>query len=264
MHKNSQHFIRHASTPARPPRRVSVPAAALVVAVCVGSAFVGKPAVAAPSVTNQALPSLADTPGSTSSLPEMDRALHGGTLKLVNGRVLLDSDVMLKVYISAWSKKPLDPSRILTENTENIPPPRPVVPTPEQKAAIDRLVAAARAHPDVLIQVGDVAFEPYDRATRTYSMDNRLFLDGAHYYFDNSPYHFDYVLEPARSLQKIRCDDAKVRGTIDAAIANYEHFGMNIEGRVTASTGDTLWIAPQRITLEDAVGGPLLSQEAAH
>lgn len=264
MHKNFQHFTRREPSLEVPPRRASALVAAVAAAIGLGLAFTGKPALAAPSVTDQALPSLADTPGSKSSLPGMDRALHGGTLKIVNGRALLDSDVMLKVYISAWSKKRLDPSQILTENTDDIHPPTPVVPTAEQKAEIDRLVAAARSHPDVLIQVADVAFEPYDRATGTYSMDNRLFLDGAHYYFDNSPYHFDYVQASARSLQKIRCDDAKVRGTIDAAIANYEHFGMNIEGRVTASTGDTLWIAPQRITLEDAVGGPLLSQEAAH
>ena len=245
-------------------RRAVTPLLHMTNAAVFGLAAPSAPLMAAPSVTNQALPSLADTPGTQSSLPAMDRALHGGTLKIVNGRALLDSDVMLKVYVSAWSKTPLSASQILTENTDNIDPPRPVVPTEAQSSAIARLVAAARAHPDVLITINDVALEPYDRASGTYSMDNRLFLDGAHYYFDNSPYHFDYVQAPARSLQKLRCDDAKVRGTIDAAISNYEHFGMRIEGHVTGSTGDTLWIAPQRVTLEDAVGGPLLSQEAAH
>lgn len=232
---------------------------ALLLTAGVGLPWLTDPAQSAPSATNQALPSLADTPGDKSSLPNMDRALDAARARLRAPRVSLDSDVLLKIYVYAWSGRPVDYMAVLTENTDNIVPPPPVRPTDAQRREIDELVRQARQHPDVLIDATDVALEPFDPATGGYEMDNRLFQPGAKYYFDNSPFHFAYA--DAQSFLTLHAADARTRSTLTAAIANYEHFELAIEARVTGASGSELSIAPRRVTLKDAVGGTVLTQE---
>ncbi|MHB1669875.1 hypothetical protein [Thiomonas sp.] len=244
---------------ARKPSRL---VAALLVCGAVALPWLSELAVSAPSETNQNVPGLADTPGTHPSLPGMDRALNGGMLKTEQGLAVLDSDVLLKIYVYAWSGQAVDYSAILTENTENIEAPKPVQASAVQKQEIDRLILAARAHPGVLIKVNDIALDAYDKADQAYPIDNRLFIKGADYYFDNSPFHFAYV-DP-ESFRKLRCTDAQTIATLNAAIVNYEHFSMDIVAHVDgASAKDKgLSIALRQVTLKDAVGGVLISQTA--
>ncbi|WP_146748534.1 hypothetical protein [Thiomonas sp. X19] len=242
---------------ARKPSRL---AAALLVCGAVALPWLGELAVSAPSETNQNMPGLADTPGIKPSLPVMDRALNGGTLKTEQGLAVLDSDVLLKLYVYAYSGQPVDYSAVLTENTENIDPPKPVQASATQKQEIDRLIQAAKAHPDVLIKVSDIALDAYDKADQAYPIDNRLFIKGADYYFDNSPFHYFYA-SPG-SFRKLHCTNAQTIATLDSAIVNYEHFSMDIVGHVSGSVAKdkALSIDLRKITLKDTVGGVLITQ----
>ncbi|OIQ84334.1 hypothetical protein GALL_338550 [mine drainage metagenome] len=190
----------------------------------------------------------------------IDRALDGGTLKTVDGAALLDSDVLLKIYVYAYGKRPVDYSAILTADTQAIDPPTPVQPTAAQKAAIDRLLQAARAHPKVLIRAHEIALFPYDAKAGGYVMQNRIFakLAGKGYFFDNSPYHFVYVdFEP---FSVWRTADPAKRQSIDTAIKDFEQFNLDIVGQVVASGGDSISIKPLAATLKDNVGGTVLTE----
>jgi hypothetical protein len=244
------------SAPARPSRLTSWLVGALLLGAGIGVPWWSDQAFSAPSPTDQSLPSLADTPGPATSLAEPE--LRDTRLKFVGGEAVLDSAVVLKAYVQAWSGQPSDDSAILTPNTDDITPPPPVQPNAAQRAAIDRLLRAVRAHPNVLIRADDVALEPRAKGESDYAMDNRLFLDGAKYYFDNSPYHFIY--RDAQPFVKLHCGDPRTAATIDAAIVGYRHFSMDIEGRVVGVSGKGLEIQPRRITLRDGTGAVVLTQ----
>jgi hypothetical protein len=240
----------------RHPFRLS---AALLICV-VALPWLSELALSAPSETNQSLPSLADTPGTKPSLPEMDRALNGGTLKIEQGLAVFDSDVLLKVYVYAYADQPVDYSAILTANTENIDPPEPVQPSAAQKQKIDQLILAAKAHPDVLIKVSDIALDAYDKTAQAYPIDNRLFIRGANYYFDNSPFHYFYTAPD--SFRKLHCTDAKTMAILNSAITNYEHFSMDIIGHVsgTVAKDKAMKLDVRKVTLKDTVGRVLVTQ----
>ena len=242
-------------------RRALAPAAtALVFAGAMALPGLCTIAACAPSETNQSLPGLADTPGTKPSLPAMDRALNGGVLKTEHGLAVLDSDVLLKIYFYAYSGLPVDDSAILTENTENIVRPPPVQASAAQAQEIERLIQAAKAHPDVLIKVSDIALDAYDKATQAYPLDNRLFIKGVGYYFDNSPYH--YVYTAPEFFRKLHCTDPRTIAILDPAIANFEHFSMDIVAHVQGAQGKSrvLELDLRSITLRDTVGGVLITQ----
>ena len=210
-------------------------------------------------------PARADTPAPTAGhvarlQAHINRALNGGVLNTVDGAALLDSDVLLKIYVYAYGKRPVDYSAILTADTQAIDPPPPVQPTAAQKAAIDRLLQAARAHPKVLIRAHEIALFPYDAKTGGYTMQNRIFakLAGKGYFFDNSLYHFVYVdFEP---FSVWRTPDPAKRQAIDNAIKYFEQFNLDIVGQVVADGGDSISIKPLTATLKDNVGGTVLTE----
>jgi len=239
--------------------RIARFAAAIVVGLTV-AALATLQARAAATGANQNIPGLADTPGNKPSIARSDRSLVGGSLKLEDGMALLDSDVLLKVYYYAYSGQAVDYSAILTENTEHIDPPKPVVPSAAQKQAIDRLIQAAKAHPDVLIKVDDIALDAYDKANRAYPIDNRLFIKDVAYYFDNSPYRYVYV--HPESFRELHCVDPRTMSTLDAAIANYVHFSMDIVGHVSGADAknNALVLALRKVALKDGTGRVLISQ----
>ena len=245
----------------RPRRRAWTHAAtALLIAGSMALPGLCKLAVCAPSQTDQSIPGLADTPGTKPSLPAMDRALNGGVLKTEHGLAVLDSDVLLKIYVYAYSGLPVDDSAILTENTENIAPPAPVQASATQAQEIERLIQAAKAHPDVLIKVNDIALDAYDKAAQAYPLDNRLFIKGVGSYFDNSPYH--YVYTAPESFRKLHCTDPRILAILDPAIGNFEHFSMDIVAHVQGAQGKShlLELDLRSITLRDTVGGALITQ----
>ena len=235
-------------------------AAAIAVVGLAVAALATLQARAAATGTNQSIPGLADTPGSKPSIGPADRNPLKATLKLEDGMALLDSDVLLKVYYYAYSGRAVDYSAILTENTEHIDPPKAVVPSAAQKQAIDRLIRAAKDHPDVLIKVNDIALDAYDKGKRAYPIDNRLFIQGVAYYFDNSPYRYVYLHpEPFRELH---CADPKTMATLDAAIANYVHFSTDIVGHVSGADAQNkaLVLALRKVVLKDGTGRVLIDQ----
>ena len=190
----------------------------------------------------------------------INAALNGGVLKTVGGAAVLDSDVLLKIYVFAYSKQPVDYSAILTADTQAIDTPEPVQPTAEQKQQIDRLLQAARAHPTVLIRAREIALFPYDAADGGYRMQNRIFakLAGKGYFFDNSAYHFVYVDFAPFSVWRT-ADPAK-RRAIDDAIKDFEQFNLDIVGQVEAAGADSIAIKPLTATLKDNVGGTVLTE----
>ncbi|HUY01945.1 MAG TPA: hypothetical protein VMV33_01560 [Rhodocyclaceae bacterium] len=240
--------------------RVARFAAAVVIAGAAVAALTTLAAQAANTGTNQDIPGLADTPGNKPSIKTVDRSLVGGSLELEDGMALLDSDVLLKVYYYAYSGQAVDYSAILTENTQHIVPPKPVQPSAAQKQAIDRLMQSAKAHPDVLIKVGDIALDAYDKVDRAYPIDNRLFIKGGAYYFDNSPYHYRYT-QP-ESFRKLHCAEPKTMAVLDSAIANYVHFSMDIIGHVSGAEvkRKALVLVIRKVALKDGAGSVLISQ----
>lgn len=212
-------------------------------------------ATAAPTEVNQKAPSLADTPGVKSEIAPFDLSAADATFK--HGLVLLNSSVLLKVYYYAYAGIPVDYSEILTDNTEHIVKPLPVVPDEAKKQVIDKLIQQAKTHPDVLISLDDIALDAYDKTARSYPIENRLFINGTKYYFDNSPYH--YLYDNAASFRKLGCPDAKMRAVIDADIANYEHFKMELAGHVSTAKDKTLAINLRKFTLKDAAGQVLVT-----
>ena len=209
---------------------------------------------------NQVAPSLADTPGNKSAVTPTDKSLSEGSLKIQNGWALLDSAVLLKVYYYAYSGTPVDYSEILTENTENIVVPKPVQASDAQKQVIDKLIRLAKAHPDILIKVDDIALDAYDKANQSYSIVNRLFINGTKYYFDNSPYH--YIYAEAGNFRNLQCADAATRSIINSAITNYEHFSMDITGHASSAVvkNKALVINLSKVTLKNAGGKVLITQ----
>lgn len=229
------------------------------------AALAGGPAAAlaeaGPNATDQSTPGLADTPGEPSEVGHT-KPVTEMEVQLQEGRALLDSAVLLKTYYYAYAGGPVDYSAILTPNTENIEPPAPAKPTDAEKAAIDKLIGEAKAHPELMIDVGDIALDAYDEASSAYPLDNRLFIANVGYYFDNSPYHYVYA-NPA-GFRLLRCTDAATRTTLNEAIANYVHFRMRIAAHITGVDKDAhaLTLTLDDIEFRTNKGETLLTQNA--
>lgn len=225
------------------------------VALSAASAAAAVPPVDLQSASNT------DLPGAPSRV-RIDQAIGVHAIKQRDGRVLLDNAVLLKTYVYAVSNQPLDDSAILTPNTEMIDPPKPVRATAGERKQIDAMIAFAKAHPRLRIDVDDIALDPYVAASGYYPIDNRLFIHGAGYYFDNSPYHFTY--DHPEAFRHLRCADAAVRKTIDARIANYAHFHMAIFANVLGADAktQTLHLRVEEVQLEDDLGNVLIDQKA--
>ena len=221
---------------------------------------VPRSALAEATGTNQNVPGLADTPGTKSTVLPVDHPLSESSIKFQNGLALLNSAVLLKVYFYAYSGIHVDYSEILTENTDNIVVPRPVQATDAQKKVIDRLIQIAKTHPAVLIKVDDIVLDEYDKPTQSYPIVNRLFVNYTKYYFDNSPYHYFYA--DAGNFRNLHCPDAKIRTVINAALTNYEHFLINIEGVISTvvAKDKALIINLHKVTLMNSVGGVLITE----
>lgn len=208
-------------------------------------------------------PALTDTPGTTPSIPTTPSGLGVGTIHQYRGAVVLDSAILLKVYYYAFSKQPVDYSAVLTANTEMIDPPKPVVADAAQKAQIDAMIAFAKAHPNLVIRIDDIALDPFVAAGGYYPLDNRLFIHGVGYYFDNSPFHYAY--EHPEGFRHLHCADAATRKTIDDAITRYVHYKMDIFASVTgANAADKLVLMKvDNVALRDDLGQVLISQSAS-
>ena len=239
--------------------RASRYAATLAFCAVAIAATVPSPALAEQTAVNQNAPSLADTPGNKSDVTPTDKSLNEGSLKIQNGQALLNSAVLLKVYYYAYSGTPVDYSEILTPDTDNIVTPKPVQASDAQKQVIDKLIQTAKAHPDVLIKVDDIALDAYDKTSQSYAIVNRLFINGTKYYFDNSPFHYTY--SDVGTLRNLQCADANTRSIINSAIANYEHFSMDISGQVRSATvkNKALVIGLRKATLKNSAGKVLIT-----
>jgi hypothetical protein len=181
------------------------------------------------------------------------------SLKIKNGLALLDSDVLLKVYYYAYSGEPVDYSAILTANPLNMNAPKPVDASAEQEHAIDALINQAKAHPDILIEARDISLAPYDGKTGSFPINNRVFMPGAKFYFDNSPFHYFYA--NATAFRDLR-PDAQSKLAIDRALANYEYFAMDIVGHVTHADAKSKAIAVdlRKVTLKNVAGRTLITR----
>ncbi len=217
-------------------------------------------ALAEVTATNQNAPGLADTPGAKSAVLPPDRSLTEDSLKFQNGLALLNSALLLKVYFFAYSGLHVNYSEILTENTENIVIPEPVQATDAQKKVIDRLIQVAKAHPAVVIKVDDIVLDEYDKASQSYPIVNRLFVNYTKYYFDNSPYHYFYA--DAGKFRNLHCGQANTRTVINAALTNYEHFLINIEGNVSTvvAKDKALIINLHKVALMNSTGIVLITE----
>jgi|GEM_PF-6206514 len=183
--------------------------------------------------------------------------------RLEADRVALDSDLVLKTYVWAYGAERIDAAAILTRNSEDITPPPPANPTPEQRMAVEGIAKNLRAHPQLVIHADDIAFEPSPGHPGAFDITNRLFVDTARYYFDNSRYHYVYVnaaglrtwAPPSRALGAALARDA----------ANYEHFQMDIAARVARAdpAQSTLELAIERVDLKSASGKLLWSRPIA-
>ena len=220
-----------------------------------------EPAGAAQPAVNLQSASVTDLPG-PASRTRIDWHVGVHAMRMRHGAVLLDSAVLLKVYVYAYSGQPVDYTAILTANTQMIRPPAPVIASPGERRGIDAMIAFAKTHPRLLIRVGDIALDPYVAAAGYYPIDNRLFIGQAGYYFDNSPYHYVYA-HPA-AWRHLRCDDAAVRRSIDRAIAGYVHFRMDIDASVLGASGATraLRLRVDRVRLLDRAGRVLIDQRS--
>jgi hypothetical protein len=214
-------------------------------------------ASASPSGAKQDMPGLADTPGSPNAA--VSKPLANVKFQTENGLAVLDSAILLKAYYYAYAGVQVDYSAILTANTENIVKPVLVQPTASDKAAIDGLIKDAKAHPDILIKVSDIALDPYDRKTGSFEVVNRLFVDGGRFYFDNSPFHYIYS-NPA-SYRTLPCRDAKAIASINSAVANYGHFSMEIEAHFLRPDmkNKSLTFELRKVVLQDEIGNTLIA-----
>ncbi len=241
----------------RGPRRASL--CALALATGLGSGLVAAQASGVPVDLQSA--SLTDLPGPPSAAP-FTQPLGLGSMALRDGAVVLDSAVLLKVYYYAYARQPVDGSAILTPNTDMIDPPAAVQPSSGQARQIDAMVGFAATHPRLLIVVDDIALDAYVPSGKYYPIDNRLFIHGAGYYFDNSPYH--YVYEHPSPFRHLHCADAATVRILNQAIENFRHFRMAIACTVLGADAAThaLRLRVDELRLLDAGGRTLIRQRA--
>ena len=254
-------------TPRRPAARARLALAAalgLALPLLGGTAQAADSAAAtaasAPPIDLQSA-SVTDLPGTPSRI-RIDQALGVHAIKVRDGAVVLDSAVLLKVYVYAYTKQAVNDSAILTPNTEMIDPPATVQPTAVEKQKIAAMLAFAKAHPKLLIRVDDIALDPYVKEGGYYPIDNRLFIHGAGYYFDNSPYHYSY--DHPEAFRHQTTSNPATRQIIDQAIANYEHYHMDIFCTVIGGDAKTqgLLLRVDQTQLLDALGNVLIDQKA--
>jgi hypothetical protein len=219
-----------------------------------------KPASAPATQINLESASLTDLPGSPSRV-RIDQSLGVHAIKQRDGFVELDNAVLLKTYVYAYSKQAVNYTGILTPNTEMIEPPAPVQASAKEKQQVDAMIAFDKAHPKLRIDVDDIALDAYVPQGKYYPIDNRLFIHGAGYYFDNSPYHYTY--DHPEAFRHLACADAAVMKTLDAAIANYQHFHMTIFATVLGGDAKTqgLLLRVDEVQLKDALGNVLIDQK---
>ncbi|MDY0329498.1 MAG: hypothetical protein RBR52_03255 [Thiomonas sp.] len=204
--------------------------------------------------------SLTDLPGSPSRV-RIDQALGVHAIKQRDGYVVLDNAELLKTYVYAYSRQAVNYTGILTPNTEMIQPPAPVQATAKEKQQVDAMIAFDKAHPRLRIDVDDIALDAYAPQGKYYPIDNRLFIHGAGYYFDNSPYHYTY--DHPEAFRHLACTDAAVMKTLNDAIANYQHFHMSIFATVLGADAktQTLHLRVNEVQLRDALGQVLIDQK---
>jgi hypothetical protein len=244
--------------------RLALAAALLSAGLAVGAHAAtssSAPAAASAPPVNLQSASNTDLPGSPSRV-RIDQGLGVHAIKQRDGLVVLDNAVLLKTYVYAYAKQPLDYTAILTPNTEMIDPPQPVQATAKEKQQVDAMITFAKAHPRLRIDVEDIALGPYVAASKDYPIDNRLFIHGAGYYFDNSPYHFTY--DHPEAFRHLQCTDPAVMKTIDRNIANYVHFHMAIFATVLGADArtQTLHLRVDAVQLKDDLGNVLIDQKA--
>lgn len=205
--------------------------------------------------------SLTDLPGSPSRV-RIDQALGVHAIKQRDGFVMLDNAELLKTYVYAYSRQTVDYTGILTPNTEMIEPPAPVQATAKEKQQVDAMIAFDKTHPKLRIDVDDIALDAYVPQGKYYPIDNRLFIHGAGYYFDNSPYHYTY--DHPEAFRHLACTDAAVMKTLNDAIANYQHFHMAIFATVLGADAKTqaLHLRVDEVQLKNALGQVLIDQKA--
>lgn len=263
-----QHTLR-----ARPSRRPSVLRAAILstgLGIGLSIGLCGALAQAAETASAPATPatqinlqsaSLTDLPGSPSRV-RLDQSLGVHAIKVRDGAVVLDNAVLLKAYVYAYTRQPVNYTAILTANTEMIDPPAPVQASAREKQQIDAMIAFAKTHPKLLIRVDDIALDAYVPEGKYYPIDNRLFIHGAGYYFDNSPYH--YSDDHPEAFRHLQCTDPATLKAINQAIANYIHFHMTIASTVLSGDAKTqgLLLRVDEVQLKDALGNVLIDQKA--
>lgn len=220
-----------------------------------------EPAAASAPPVNLQSASNTDLPGSPSRV-HIDQSLGVHAIKQRDGLVVLDNAVLLKTYIYAYSKQPLNTTAILTPNTEMIDPPKPVQATAKERQQIDAMIAFDKAHPRLRLDVDDIALDPYAAAGKYYLIDNRLFIHGAGYYFDNSQYHFTY--DHPEVFRHLQCTDPAVMKIIDGNIGSYVHFHMAIFATVLGADAKTqaLHLRVDEVQLQDDLRNVLIDQKA--
>ncbi|OIQ76094.1 hypothetical protein GALL_422320 [mine drainage metagenome] len=241
--------------------RVAILGIGMSMGLCAAAAQAAEPAAAPSQPVNLQNASNTDLPGSPSRV-RIDQSLGVHAIKVRDGAVVLNTAVLLKVYVYAYSKQPVNYTGILTADTEMIDPPAPVQATAREKQQIDAMIAFAKAHPTLLIRVDDIALDPYVPADKSYPIDNRLFIHGAGYYFDNSPYHYSY--DHPEAFRHLQCTDPAMLKTIDQAIASYIHFHMGIACTVLGADARTqgLLLRVDEARIKDALGNVLIDQKA--
>jgi len=183
--------------------------------------------------------------------------------RLEEGRIVLDSDLVLKSYVWAFGTAPIDANAILTRNTEDISPPPPAQPTPEQRVVLEQIAKDLRTHPQLVIHADDIAFEPSPGHPGAFDITNRLFVETARYYFDNSRYH--YLFRSAGSLRTWEPPSREVAAALARSVTAYDHFRMDIAARVVRADPAelSLELAIERVDLRSANGRLLWSRPVA-
>ncbi len=247
-------------SPARPRRAAAPRACAALLLAASAACAVARPASAADAVPNLQGAAVTDLPGPPSAVASGDRSVLPA-IRLKDGAVVLDSAVLLKVYVYAYTAQPVDDTAILTPNTQMIHPPAAVHATPGQAREIASMIGFARAHPRLLIRVDDIALDARVAQGGYYPIDNRLFIHDAGYYFDNSPYHYRY--QSPRQFRHLHCEDPAVIRDIDRSIANFVHFDMDIACTVLGADAKShaLLLRIDEVRLRDAVGNVLIDRK---
>lgn len=126
---------------------------------------------------------------------------------------------------------------------------------------VQAAMAAARKSAFVVLDLPDIGLHRYDGNTYAFPMDNRLFVPGMSYYFDNSPYHFVYT--NPQGLNPFPCRDPLLVERIDQAVARYETFRIRVYGQVMgADAGDhAVSVRLIKVQLLDKAGQVLLTHD---